>query len=61
MLFAVPIPEEHAIDPDSINDVIESALKVMPKEIKGKNITPYLLTEVVKITGGKSLKSSILL
>lgn len=61
MLFAVPIPEEYSIDPDIINKVIDESLKNMPGVIEGKNITPYLLAEVSKITGGKSLESSILL
>lgn len=60
MLFAVPIPFEHAFDSDVINEVIEKSLNNIPSEIQGKNITPYLLAEVAKITEGKSLQSSIL-
>lgn len=60
MLFAVPIPEEHAFDPEIINEVIEKSLRYMPKEIERKSITPYLLAEVAKLTAGRSLLSSIL-
>lgn len=60
LLFAVPVPEEHAIESNVINDVIDKSLRNMPKDIQGKSITPYLLAEVAKLTSGKSLLSSIL-
>lgn len=62
MLFAVPIPEEHSLLPETINDAIEDALKANKQHAKvtGKDVTPYLLSRVAEITGGRSLQSSIL-
>nr|CAH7718192.1 unnamed protein product [Callosobruchus chinensis] len=60
MLFAVPIPEEHALPYEMMNEVIEQALKSMDPLMEGKQVTPYLLSQVAKLTGGKSLESSIL-
>lgn len=59
-MFAVPIPKEHSIDSDIIENVIDKSLNNIPSDIEGKNVTPYLLAQVAKITGGKSLQSSIL-
>lgn len=60
MVVANPIPEEHAADAASINEAIEKAVnqaKVLG--IKGKETTPYLLEEIQKLTGGKSLEANI--
>ncbi len=60
MLVTNPIPEEYAMDFDTINKAIESALdeaKIL--NIKGKEITPFLLDKIQKLTGGESLESNI--
>ncbi|XP_074042893.1 pseudouridine-5'-phosphate glycosidase isoform X2 [Leptinotarsa decemlineata] len=62
MLFAVPIPEEYAFDPEIIEGFIEKALKEANcDDVRGKNITPYLLSQIAKLTGGKSLESNVAL
>ncbi|VEN46688.1 unnamed protein product [Callosobruchus maculatus] len=61
MLFAVPIPEEHALPYEMMDKVIEQALKSMDPLMEGKQVTPYLLSQVAKLTGGKSLESNIAL
>ncbi|XP_045470546.1 pseudouridine-metabolizing bifunctional protein C1861.05 [Harmonia axyridis] len=62
MLFAVPVPEEQALDEDEIQGVIEKALEdAKKKEIRGKQITPYLLRKIWEITQGKSLHTNIAL
>ncbi|CAH1961670.1 unnamed protein product [Acanthoscelides obtectus] len=60
MLFAVPIPEKYALSYETMNEVIEQALKSMDPHMEGKQVTPYLLSQVAKLTSGKSLESSIL-
>lgn len=60
ILICNPIPEEFAMDKDIINEAIEKALKKAEKEgVRGKDITPFLLKNVVEFTDGDSLESNI--
>jgi pseudouridine-5'-phosphate glycosidase len=60
MVIAVPIPEEHALESDEINGVIEEALAEMEQlGITGKETTPFLLGRIAEKTGGKSLDANI--
>ncbi|QNK42560.1 pseudouridine-5'-phosphate glycosidase [Caproicibacter fermentans] len=60
LLVTNPIPEEYAMDPDYINRSIDEACEEAKRlGIKGKEITPYLLDKIQKITGGKSLEANI--
>ena len=59
-VVANPIPEQYAMDYDTITNAIESALKELDeKGIKGKESTPFLLAKVKELTGGSSLESNI--
>lgn len=60
MVVANPIPEEYAMDAAVITSSIEKALgEADSLGVKGKNITPYLLDEIQKLTDGKSLEANI--
>ena len=60
VLIANPIPEEFSMDKKVIDYAIEKALrKADDKGIKGKDVTPFLLSEIKNITGGLSLKANI--
>lgn len=60
MVVGNPIPKEYAMDLDYINANIDMALKEAEKSgIKGKEITPFLLDKIQKLTEGKSLESNI--
>ena len=62
ILITNPIPVEYAMDSKIINDAIEKALSMADEQgIKGKEITPFLLKNIVDITGGDSLESNIAL
>ena len=62
ILITNPIPEQYAMDDKIINDAIEKALVMADEQgIKGKEITPFLLKNIVEITGGDSLESNIAL
>ncbi|KAK4880522.1 hypothetical protein RN001_008668 [Aquatica leii] len=62
LLFAVPVLEEFAMDPQKMDKIIEQALlSANKKDISGKEITPYLLSEISKITQGSSLETNIAL
>lgn len=59
-LVTNPIPEEYSMDESVINEAIDKAIKEADeKGIKGKDITPFLLDKIQKITGGNSLASNI--
>ena len=60
MLLTNPIPEQYAMDLDYINENIDAAIvECNTLGIKGKNITPFLLDKIQKLTGGKSLDANI--
>jgi pseudouridine-5'-phosphate glycosidase len=60
LLIAVPIPEEHALDRDEIDDVIDEAIAEMRRQgITGKDTTPFLLARTAERTGGRSLEANI--
>ncbi|MBC2852657.1 pseudouridine-5'-phosphate glycosidase [Cetobacterium sp. 2G large] len=60
VVIANPIPEEFAMDFDTITNAINNAVaEAEEKGIKGKDSTPFLLAKVKDITKGKSLESNI--
>ena len=60
LIIANPIPKEFSMDKKTIDSAIENALKLADeKEIKGKDVTPFLLSEIKSITRGSSLESNI--
>ncbi|MBE3592267.1 MAG: pseudouridine-5'-phosphate glycosidase [Thermoanaerobacter sp.] len=60
VLIANPIQEEYALDKAYIDKAIEDALyEAEKRNIKGKEITPFLLDKIKDLTQGKSLKANI--
>ncbi|XP_037924318.1 pseudouridine-5'-phosphate glycosidase [Hermetia illucens] len=60
ILIGVPIPKKYAADEKVINDAIEYAVSAAKKRgIAGKEVTPFVLEAVSKVTAGKSLESNI--
>ncbi len=60
IIVANPIPEEFAMDENYISENIECALKeANDLGIKGKDITPFLLDKIQKLTKGQSLEANI--
>lgn len=60
VIVANPVPEEYSMDKKIIDNAIEEALKSAELSgIKGKEVTPFLLSEINKVTHGKSLESNI--
>ena len=54
-----PVPEKDEIPNNKIEKIIYDAIKyAREKKIKGKGLTPFLLKEIVKTTGGRSLESN---
>lgn len=62
VLVANPIPEEDAMDYREIEDMIERAVgEAESQGVVGKQVTPFLLSRVVELTGGASLTANIAL
>jgi pseudouridylate synthase len=60
VLIANPVPEMYEANPIMIDKVIDKALRKADAEgIKGKAITPFLLSQIEKMTEGLSLKTNI--
>ncbi len=60
VIIANPVPEEFSMDKKIIDNAIEASLKKADENnIKGKEVTPFLLSEIKNITGGTSLESNI--
>lgn len=62
IVISNPIPDESAMDKDLIEDVIVKAVEdAEANGVKGKDITPFLLDKIQKVTEGKSLEANIAL
>ncbi|XP_072936003.1 uncharacterized protein [Epargyreus clarus] len=62
IVIAVPVPQEHAMDEKIIEEAISRALAEANKRgIRGKEITPFLLSAVSEATAGASLDTNVAL
>jgi pseudouridine-5'-phosphate glycosidase len=59
LLVCVPAPEDEFADKKALEETMEVALKhAEEKGISGKDITPFVLSEINSKTGGASLKAN---
>ncbi|NOH02021.1 MAG: pseudouridine-5'-phosphate glycosidase [Chloroflexi bacterium] len=62
VLVANPIPEAESIPRSEMEPIIARAsVEAMEKEIHGQALTPFLLSRIGELTGGKSLKANLAL
>jgi len=62
VVFANPVPDSSEADPEVINRAIEAALRVAHERgVRGKELTPFLLSEVSRQSGGESLEANMAL
>ncbi|MCP3144592.1 pseudouridine-5'-phosphate glycosidase [Pyxidicoccus xibeiensis] len=62
LLYTVPPPEETALPRNEVELHIASTLAEADRQgIRGKAVTPFLLAEMAKRTGGKTLKANLAL
>lgn len=62
VLIANPIPQEFSLQNTEIESIIQSAIQQADhQKIKGKALTPFLLSTIEKMSSGKSLVSNIAL
>uniref|UniRef100_A0A060TA86 ARAD1D21692p n=1 Tax=Blastobotrys adeninivorans TaxID=409370 RepID=A0A060TA86_BLAAD len=59
-VFCVPTPKDLEIPKEHIDSIIEKALKsAKDQNITGKEVTPFLLSQIWEATGGQSLKTNV--
>lgn len=59
VLVCAPPPEEFALPPEEIECAIKEALRAIEQSgARGKAITPLLLRELERLTGGKTIKTN---
>jgi pseudouridine-5'-phosphate glycosidase len=62
LLVVNPIPKKDSLDKEYITEIIDRAIeKSFDLGIEGKDVTPFLLEQIVKYTDGKSLKANLAL
>ena len=62
VIVANPIPKEYEANQDVINNAINQALKEAEKNnVKGKEVTPFMLAKIKELTDGESLEANIAL
>ncbi len=60
VVVANPIPPEHALDSELVGGAIDEALaEASARGVRGKEVTPFLLSRVVELTGRRSLEANI--
>lgn len=62
ILLAVPVPAENEIDSGRVEMILAEAIKLAQKQqIKGKELTPFLLSKMSELSFGQTLKTNIAL
>jgi pseudouridine-5'-phosphate glycosidase len=62
ILLTVPVPEESAIDSSELESVLNESIEAASQQgIVGKEVTPFLLAELARRTGDRTLRSNIAL
>ena len=62
LLLCVPPPAEHALPSAEVETAIRAALQQADaRGIRGKEVTPFLLSAVAERTGGRSLEANVAL
>ncbi len=62
ILVANPVPGEWEIPHSQIESYVEQAMgELQQKGIRGKGVTPFLLSRIVELSGGRSLTTNVAL
>lgn len=60
-MFANPIPAEHEIPHHEIQQSIDAAVAAAEKQsggLSGKDVTPFILGDILARTGGRSIRAN---
>lgn len=59
VLVCAPVPNEFEIAASSIASALDQAMsRAASQEVRGKEVTPFLLAEMEKLTGGKTVETN---
>lgn len=59
ILVAVPVPAEEALDSEVAEQAIQQATEEAEQQgVQGKDVTPFVLSRILDITDGKSMKAN---
>ena len=62
LLVCVPVPRDHALDPDEVaGAVVRCQERAAGEAVRGKELTPFLLRCLAEETGGRSLEANLAL
>jgi pseudouridine-5'-phosphate glycosidase len=62
LLVCNPVPGEHAMDAAVVQDAVQGCIhQAEAEEVKGKEVTPFLLSCLAQKTGGASLEANLAL
>jgi len=62
VLVCVPCPEEVAVPAEAVESVLRTALRQAEVAgVRGKELTPYLLSRLVDLSGGETLRANLAL
>ncbi|MGI8638973.1 MAG: pseudouridine-5'-phosphate glycosidase [Pyrinomonadaceae bacterium] len=62
VLLTVPVPEKFEIEVEELKKILNESLTLADeKEIRGKEITPFLLAQMASMSNGKTLAANIAL
>ena len=62
VLLTIPVPENFEIEREALEKILEEALRLADeRKISGKEITPFLLTQMSEKSAGKTLAANIAL
>lgn len=60
LLVANPIPPEHAIAEEEVSGYVTQALnECLERGISGKAVTPYLLSRIAELSGGRTVRANV--
>ena len=60
LLVTVPVPEEFEVDEEQLSRVLNEALETAEREgITGRDVTPFLLTQMAQFSEGATLRANI--
>lgn len=60
ILLTVPVPEKDEVSADLLDKILHESLQLADEhKISGKDVTPFLLSQISKISEGKTLQANI--